>query len=95
MQVFSIRTFRKLHSVPLVEEMRYPSGDVSGDGHHLVVPGKLANDNSPAVSVWTLGTRTTAISPSPSKESCYRQRFLVPNEALCPFRCEATITKKL
>ena len=34
-----IRTYAKIHTLPLVEEMRYPHGEIAGDGRHLAVPG--------------------------------------------------------
>lgn len=34
-----IRSYEKLHSLPLVEEMRYPHGEIAGDGKHLAIPG--------------------------------------------------------
>ena len=67
-----LRTSRLLQSIPLVEEMRYPRGDISCDGSHLAVPGKYSRDNRPVVSVWRL--RTGA------------QRFLVPLGPVCPYR---------
>ncbi len=91
-EVFNIRTFRKIHSIPLVEEMRYPRGDVSGDGRHLAIPGKLSHDNSPAISVWTLASSSGSPSSRLSNnEAAISQRFLVPNQAICPFRYDATI----
>lgn len=71
-EVYDITTCRKKHNIVLVEDMRYPSGEISGDGVHLAVPGKMSVDNSPAVSVWNVVTGS--------------QRFLTPNIPLCPYR---------
>ena len=72
-EVFNVRNFHKTYTLTLVEEMRYPrEGGISGDGNHLVIPGKLAINNMPAVSVWTLRDAS--------------QRFLLPNQAVCPYR---------
>ena len=38
--IYNIRTYQKLHSLPLVEQMRYPHGEIAGDGKHLAIPGK-------------------------------------------------------
>ena len=42
-QTYNIRTFAQEHSLPLVEEMRYPHGEIAGDGKYLAVPGNKKN----------------------------------------------------
>eukprot|EP00095_Tigriopus_kingsejongensis_P010451 maker-scaffold918_size81203-snap-gene-0.18 protein:Tk10451 transcript:maker-scaffold918_size81203-snap-gene-0.18-mRNA-1 annotation:"general transcription factor ii-i repeat domain-containing protein 2-like" len=71
-EIFDIRTFNLHHSIPLVEEMRYPKGDISGDGKHLVIPGHISMDNAPIISVWNIRTGI--------------QRFLQADRVFCPFR---------
>ncbi len=36
---YNIRTYAQEHTLPLVEEMRYPHGEIAGDGKYLAVPG--------------------------------------------------------
>ena len=67
-----LRTSRVRQSIPLVEEMRYPSGDLSCDGSHLAVPGKYSWDNKPVISVWRIRNG--------------KQRFLWPAGSVCPYR---------
>ena len=71
-EVYDIRSFDLLHSVALVEEMRYPRGEISGDGKYLVIPGKLSVNNAPTISVWNVRRGT--------------QRFLNAKRSFCPFR---------
>jgi len=71
-ETHDIRTYDKLSTLQLVEEMRYPHGEISGDGRHLAIPGKMSNDNSPAVCVWNVRKRS--------------RKFLYPTIACCPFR---------
>lgn len=71
-EVHDIRTYDKLSVLKLVEEMRYPHGEIAGDGRHLAIPGKMSEDNSPAVCVWNVRRRT--------------RQFLYPTSAFCPFR---------
>ena len=44
----------------------------SGDGKHLAIPGKMSEDNSPAVCVWNVRRKT--------------RKFLYPTSTFCPFR---------
>ena len=71
-EVHDIRNYDKMSSLTLVEEMRYPHGEIAGDGRHLAIPGKMSEDNSPAVCVWNVRRRT--------------RKFLYPTSAFCPFR---------
>eukprot|EP00094_Tigriopus_californicus_P013019 TCALIF_12589-PA protein Name:"Protein of unknown function" AED:0.24 eAED:0.24 QI:0/0.33/0/0.75/1/1/4/0/453 len=71
-EIYDVRTFKLHHSIPLVEEMRYPQGEISGDGKHLVIPGHITASNAPIISVWNIRTSV--------------QRFLQADRVFCPFR---------
>lgn len=71
-EVHDVRTYDKLSVLKLVVEMRYPHGEIAGDGRHLAIPGKMSEDNSPAVCVWNVRRKT--------------RKFLLPTSSFCPFR---------
>jgi hypothetical protein len=52
--------------------MRYPHGEIAGDGKHLAIPGKMSSDNSPAVCVWNIKRGS--------------HKFLASPQPFCPFR---------
>ena len=94
-QTHNIRTYQKLHSIPLVEEMRYPHGEIAGDGKYLAIPGNVIffRENNLEKVVFNLyffilGKMSSDNSPAVCVWNVRRgtHKFLVPPQPFCPFR---------
>ena len=93
-QTHNIRTYQKLHSIPLVEEMRYPHGEIAGDGKYLAIPGNVIffRENNLEKVVFNLFLILGKMSSDNSPAVCVwnvrrgTHKFLVPPQPFCPFR---------
>ena len=71
-KVHDIRTYDLKVSLAIGDEMKLPNGEVTGDGIFLAVPGKMVQDNAPAICTWNVQNNTYTI--------------LRPTSSFCPFR---------